>query len=108
MVRALPLLAALAGSALAAETTTINLLVLGDKSPFVGSVINADSSATTVAVKCPSKTPSDECGLPPDGATITQGEKTWQWNYGYSDSEQGILCVQVLLEAKLNGKMVAN
>ncbi|KAK8931899.1 hypothetical protein VCV18_000428 [Metarhizium anisopliae] len=75
MVRAvLPLLAALASSAVAAETTTVKILVLGDESPFVGSVVNVDSSATTFAVQCPSGTPSDECGLPPGGATITQGE----------------------------------
>ncbi|EFY87547.1 hypothetical protein J3458_002151 [Metarhizium acridum] len=91
MVRAaLPLLAALAGSAVAAETTTVKILVLGDESPLVGSVVNADSSATTFAVQCPSGTPSDECGLPPDGATITQGESTWQWNYGMSNSELGV------------------
>ncbi|TWU76437.1 hypothetical protein ED733_007015 [Metarhizium rileyi] len=90
MIRALPLLVSIAGSAIAAETTTIKLIVIGDKSPLVGSVINADSSATTVAVQCSSGTPSDECGLPPDGATITQGENTWQWNYGMSNSELGV------------------
>ncbi|KFG83900.1 hypothetical protein MANI_016816 [Metarhizium anisopliae] len=92
MVRAaLPLLAALAGSAVAAETTTVKILVLGDESPFVGSVVNVDSSATTFAVQCPSGTPSDECGLPPGGATITQGESTWQWSLGMSNSEMGVL-----------------
>jgi hypothetical protein len=93
MLRTLPLLALLAGSAIAADTTTIKLIVLGDESPFVGSVINADSTATTVALKCAPGTPSENCGLPPDGATITQGESTWQWNYGFSDSMAGVLYV---------------
>lgn len=98
MVRAaLPLLAALAGSAVAAETTTVKILVLGDESPFVGSVVNVDSSATTFAVQCPSGTPSDECGLPPGGATITQGESTWQWSLGMSNSEMGVLYVDYFL-----------
>ncbi|KAK2606125.1 hypothetical protein QQS21_003520 [Conoideocrella luteorostrata] len=90
MARSLALLAALAGAAIAAETTTINMIVMGDKSPFVGSVIKADSSATTVHVQCPKNTPSESCGLPPDGATITQGASTWQWNWGFSDSVLGV------------------
>ncbi|KHN95830.1 uncharacterized protein MAM_06192 [Metarhizium album ARSEF 1941] len=90
MVRAVSFVAVLAGSAMAAETTTVSFLVPGDKSPLVGSVVNVDSSATTLAVHCPSGTPSDECGLPQIGATITQGESTWEWNYGMSQSQLGV------------------
>lgn len=93
MLRALPVLAALAGAAVAADTTVIKVIILGDQTPFVGSVINADSSATTVLVQCTAGTNSNDCGLPQGGATITQGTSTWQWNYGYSDSDQGVLYV---------------
>ncbi|GAO16757.1 hypothetical protein UVI_02057950 [Ustilaginoidea virens] len=65
MARSLGLLASLASlAALASAETTVKLLVLGDESPFVGSVVKADPSVTTVLVKCLHET-SDSCGLPP-------------------------------------------
>ncbi|KAK2612486.1 hypothetical protein QQS21_001424 [Conoideocrella luteorostrata] len=89
MVRPLSLVAAVAGTALAADTTTINVLIIGDKAPFVGSVVKAEPQATTLEVKCKPGTPSESCGLPAEGATIVQGPSTWMWTYSMSNKESG-------------------
>ncbi|KAG6125127.1 hypothetical protein E4U28_001131 [Claviceps purpurea] len=56
---------------------TIPVLFFGDKFPMAGSVIASDTSAVTLAVKCPTGLASEECGLPGGGVTITQGSSTW-------------------------------
>ncbi|KAG6218760.1 hypothetical protein E4U34_003922 [Claviceps purpurea] len=56
---------------------TIPILFFGDKFPMAGSVIASDTSAVTLAVKCPTGLASEECGLPSGGVTITQGSSTW-------------------------------
>ncbi|KAG6248878.1 hypothetical protein E4U23_002649 [Claviceps purpurea] len=56
---------------------TIPILFFGDKFPMAGSVIASDTSAVTLAVKCPTGLASEECGLPGGGFTITQGSSTW-------------------------------
>ncbi|KAG6246591.1 hypothetical protein E4U24_003605 [Claviceps purpurea] len=56
---------------------TIPVLFFGDKFPIAGSVIASDTSAVTLAVKCPTGLASEECGLPSGGVTITQGSSTW-------------------------------
>ncbi|CCE32179.1 uncharacterized protein CPUR_06039 [Claviceps purpurea 20.1] len=54
---------------------TIPVLFFGDKFPMAGSVIASDTSAVTLAVKCPTGLASEECGLPSGGVTITQGSR---------------------------------
>ncbi|KAG6224763.1 hypothetical protein E4U44_004881 [Claviceps purpurea] len=56
---------------------TIPILFFGDKFPMAGSVIASDTSAVTLAVKCPTGLASEECGLPGGGFTVTQGSSTW-------------------------------
>ncbi|QUC22572.1 uncharacterized protein UV8b_06813 [Ustilaginoidea virens] len=102
MARSLGLLASLASlAALASAETTVKLLVLGDESPFVGSVVKADPSVTTVLVKCLHET-SDSCGLPPGGATITQGLSTWHWGYSFSSGDVTPVTLQVQADCKLD------
>ncbi|KAG5921128.1 hypothetical protein E4U42_005963 [Claviceps africana] len=61
----------------AQPTPTLQLLFLGDKNPMVASVVADTAAAVTLAVQCPPGTASEDCGLPPEGVTITQGPKTW-------------------------------
>lgn len=90
MIASLLLLTAACAIASAADTTSIDILILGDKQPLVGSVINVDSQATTVAIKCKPDTPSESCGLPTEGATILQGPSTWRWTYSFSNKDAGL------------------
>ncbi|GAB0131564.1 hypothetical protein EsDP_00000029 [Epichloe bromicola] len=72
MARSLVLIAALAGAALAADTTTVQIFALGDNRPIVGSVIHADATATTLSVNDRSNSAW--------GAIVTQGPSTCKWN----------------------------
>ncbi|KAG5936532.1 hypothetical protein E4U59_004937 [Claviceps monticola] len=56
---------------------TIPVLFFGDEFPMAGSVIASDISAVTIAVRCSTDLPPEECGLPGGGFTITQGSSTW-------------------------------
>lgn len=84
MARSLALLA-LSGAVVAAQTATVTLLLpFADQQPLVGSVISADSTATTYAYGCPPGGDSDECGFPAS-ETITQGPSTWIYTMSYDD-----------------------
>ncbi|POR38817.1 Uncharacterized protein TPAR_00998 [Tolypocladium paradoxum] len=90
MARSLALLAALAGAAVAADsTTTLSLLV-----PFydvhslglVGSIVGANSAVTTFAVGCAPGTPRMSCDVPgPGSLTFLQGPSTWVQLLVHSD-----------------------
>ncbi|KAJ4296294.1 hypothetical protein N0V90_006339 [Kalmusia sp. IMI 367209] len=56
----------------------VSLLLPGgwDSQALVASVIGVDKSATTLAVDCPDGTDSNDCGVPPEGLTVTQGPTT--------------------------------
>ncbi|KAH0496789.1 hypothetical protein TgHK011_004135 [Trichoderma gracile] len=83
MARSLALLA-FSSAVLAAQTTTVKLLLpFADPQPLVASVIAADSSATTYAVGCPPGTDSDDCGFA-ESQTITQGPSTYAFTMAYS------------------------
>lgn len=60
-----------------APETTLNLLVRGDDTHWVGSIVRADHSVTTVAVavNCAIHTALPDCDLD-NGATIVQGVST--------------------------------
>ncbi|KAL7921199.1 hypothetical protein ACQKWADRAFT_314248 [Trichoderma austrokoningii] len=76
MARSLALLA-LASGALAAQTTTVSLLLpYGDAQKIDASIIGADSTATTYLFGCPKGEDSSDCGFPVS-QTVTQGPSTW-------------------------------
>ncbi|KND93090.1 hypothetical protein TOPH_02286 [Tolypocladium ophioglossoides CBS 100239] len=90
MARALALLAALAGAALAAgSTTTVSLLLpLMDPQKIVGSVVKADSTITTFAFACAPDTPAESCGLP-GSQTLAQGPSTWIMTLALNGKDSG-------------------
>ncbi|KKP07269.1 hypothetical protein THAR02_00593 [Trichoderma harzianum] len=86
MARLLALLA-LSGAAMAAQSTTVSLLVpAADPQRLVGSVIGVDSAATTYAYGCAPGQPADKCGFE-SSQTITQGPTTWIYTSTYGDGE---------------------
>lgn len=90
MVRSLALLAALAGAAFAADsTTTVSLLLpMLDPQKLVGSVVKADSAVTTFVIDCPAGEPAESCGLA-GPQTILQGPSTWAMSIALSASDSG-------------------
>ncbi|PNP52224.1 hypothetical protein THARTR1_07433 [Trichoderma harzianum] len=83
MARSLALLA-FSGAVMAAQSTTVSLLLpFADPQPLVGSIIAADSTATTYAYACPSGTSPDDCGLI-GSETVTQGPSTWAFSTSFS------------------------
>ncbi|KAL7950053.1 hypothetical protein V8C42DRAFT_340928 [Trichoderma barbatum] len=88
MARSLALLA-LSSAVMAAQSTTVSLLLpYADPQPLVGSVIAVDGSATTYAYGCAPGTPDDKCGFTAS-ATVTQGPTTWGFFTTYSGDEDG-------------------
>ncbi|KAJ6444421.1 Mitogen-activated protein kinase HOG1 [Purpureocillium lavendulum] len=87
MARSLALLAALAGAAVAADSTTTVPVLLPwfDKQEFVGSIVDADSKITTIAIACAPNVAPDECGYP-GTFTVQQGASTWSLSLGLSAS----------------------
>lgn len=88
MARSLALLA-LSGAAMAAQATTVSLLLpAADPQKLVGSVIGVDSAATTYAYGCAPGVAADDCGFE-SSQTITQGPTTWIYTNTYGDDEGG-------------------
>ncbi|KAL7933589.1 hypothetical protein V8C35DRAFT_46927 [Trichoderma chlorosporum] len=86
MARSLALLA-LSSAVVAAQTTTVSLLLpFADPQPLVGSVIAADSTATTYAYGCAPGTPADDCGFD-SSQTVTQGPTTWAFTNTYAGDD---------------------
>ncbi|KAL6881322.1 hypothetical protein J3F83DRAFT_721842 [Trichoderma novae-zelandiae] len=84
MARSLALLA-FSSAVLAAQTTTVKLLLpFADPQPLVASVVAADSSATTYVIGCAPGTPDEDCGFGVS-QTVTQGPTT----YGFTMSSFG-------------------
>lgn len=75
---------------MAADSTTISMLLPGDPAPYVGSVVKVDQSVTTVVVKCKPGTPSEDCGAPEDGFTVAQGPSTWHYTQSYTGDDSGL------------------
>lgn len=92
MARALALLALVGAtsSVLAADTTTLKVLLPADSGNLVASIINVGKDATTFAIACAEGSDDDECPIP-GAQTMTQGPSTWVWNYIYSDESSGVL-----------------
>ncbi|KAM4064518.1 hypothetical protein HRG_005115 [Hirsutella rhossiliensis] len=79
MTRSLALLAALAGAALAADHshTSVDVLLFGSSANnLVASVVDADSTATTLAINCDPRARSRDCNRR-DTWTIVQGPRTF-------------------------------
>ncbi|PKK47509.1 hypothetical protein CI102_6991 [Trichoderma harzianum] len=88
MARLLALLA-LSGAVMAAQSTTVSLLLPAtDPQKLVGSVIGVDSAATTYAYGCAPGVAADKCGFE-SSQTITQGPTTWIYTNTYGDAEGG-------------------
>ncbi|KAM0255004.1 hypothetical protein ACHAQJ_006232 [Trichoderma viride] len=103
MARSLALLA-LASAAMAAQSTTVSLLLpYGDAQALVASVIAADSTATTYLFGCAPGTDSDDCGYP-SSETVTQGPSTWIYTASYTgdDGENAIQGGHCKLNTKAN------
>jgi hypothetical protein len=68
----------LGASLVAAQSSTVveMLLPMLDVQNIEGSVISAGPTATSVRINCPSGTPSDDCGLPPQGFEFLYGPST--------------------------------
>ncbi|KAK4080159.1 hypothetical protein Trihar35433_1264 [Trichoderma harzianum] len=85
MARSLALLA-LSGTAMAAQSTTVSLLLPVDPRKLVGSVIGVDSAATTYACGCAPGVAADECFFK-SSQTVTQGPTTYIHTDTYSDAD---------------------
>ncbi|QYS93769.1 HFBs protein [Trichoderma simmonsii] len=85
MARSLALLA-LSSAAMAAQSTTVSLLLPVDPRKLVGSVIGVDSAATTYACGCAPGVAADECFFK-SSQTITQGPTTYIHTDTYSDAD---------------------
>ncbi|KAL2257382.1 hypothetical protein VTK26DRAFT_252 [Humicola hyalothermophila] len=69
----------------AAQTTTVSILMpLIDAQELVGSVVSADSTATTFAISCPDGAGPNECGLP-SSVTIVNGPETMSYSIELGD-----------------------
>ena len=92
MVRSLALLAAVAGAASAADsTTTVSLLLpMFDPQPLVASVVKADATITAFAIACAPDTPAEKCGVP-GTQVIWQGPSTWSLTLSQVDADEGTL-----------------
>ncbi|KAL7915852.1 hypothetical protein GGI35DRAFT_473178 [Trichoderma velutinum] len=92
MARSLALLA-FSSAVMAAQSTTVSLLLpFADPQPLVGSVIAVGSAATTYAYGCPSEN-ADDCGFI-GSQTVTQGPSTWDYTMTYSDEGEGSLVTE--------------
>lgn len=88
MARSLVLVALSGAAAMAAHTARVSLLLpYGDRQPYFGSVIGADSTATTYAYGC---APDHylaglDCGFG-TSQTVTQGPSTWIYSASYTSA----------------------
>lgn len=85
--------AALATSALAADTTEINIFNAGETTvpitAVAASIINVQNDLTTLAFDCKGGEPTADCGLD-DPVTITVGPSTFTQSAVFSTKTQGI------------------
>ncbi|KAL7915854.1 hypothetical protein GGI35DRAFT_9053 [Trichoderma velutinum] len=89
MARSLALLAFSSAAAMAAQSTTVSLLLpyVGNKG-VVGSVIGADSTATTYAFACAPGQAAKDCDFEATGSqTVTQGPTTWVYSSLFTTDE---------------------
>jgi len=79
----LPIFLAFAGTALAASSSTVSLLLPGfDAQPLVASVVEEHPDSTTYAIACATPTDADKCGIVGTD-TVMQGPSTWAYTiYG--------------------------
>ncbi|KAJ4864744.1 hypothetical protein T069G_01274 [Trichoderma breve] len=86
MARSLALVALFGAAAMAAQSTTVSLLLPYTlRHAYFGSVIGADSTATTYAYGCAPglngvKPDDEDCGFG-KSQTVTQGPSTWIYTY---------------------------
>ncbi|KAL5336744.1 hypothetical protein BJX70DRAFT_400373 [Aspergillus crustosus] len=79
-------LALLGGFTLAAANDVVSLILPQvDDQALVGEVVGVDGSTTTYIISCPTGADSDECGIPPDGLTVTAASTAFIYDYRYED-----------------------
>lgn len=92
MARSLALVALFGAAAMAAQSTTVSLLLPYTlRHAYFGSVIGADSTATTYAYGCAPglngvKPDDEDCGFG-TSQTVTQGPSTWIYTSSYTVEE---------------------
>ncbi|KAL7963062.1 hypothetical protein V8C34DRAFT_130750 [Trichoderma compactum] len=92
MARSLALVALSGAAAMAAQSATVSLLLpYADRQVYFGSVIGADSTATTYAYGCAPghKLAGEDCGSGPS-QTVTQGPGTWIYSASYTAAESSV------------------
>lgn len=88
MARFFPLLAAV-GTAVVAQTTTLNLVIpLDNPETLYGSVVNVEPQATTYVVACPEGSDGFQCLLLNTAQTVIQGPSTVSIHYSYAGDEK--------------------
>ncbi|KAI9167059.1 hypothetical protein HJFPF1_03178 [Paramyrothecium foliicola] len=80
----------------AAQTTVDIFLPMADAQALDASIVGSDASLTTYKVTCPTTAPADECGMPLEGLTVSQGPSSWAMTYGMDDVDgvytQAVAC----------------
>ncbi|KAM6482535.1 hypothetical protein HDV62DRAFT_390568 [Trichoderma sp. SZMC 28011] len=95
MARSLALVALFGAAAMAAQSTTVDLLLPYTlRHAYFGSVIGADSTATTYAYGCAPglngiKPDDEDCGFG-HSQTVTQGPSTWLYTSSYTVEEGSV------------------
>ncbi|KAL2854247.1 hypothetical protein BJY01DRAFT_205752 [Aspergillus pseudoustus] len=73
-------------TSLAAANDIVSLILPNvDNQDLVGEVIGTDGSLTTYLINCPKGTDSSDCGIPPEGITVTADDDTFIYEYTYED-----------------------
>ncbi|KAL2802607.1 hypothetical protein BJX63DRAFT_106067 [Aspergillus granulosus] len=79
-------LALLGCTSLAAANDIVSLILPNvDQQELVGEVIGTDGSMTTYLINCPEGADSNDCGVPPEGLTVTADDDTFIYEYTYED-----------------------
>ncbi|KAL6829693.1 hypothetical protein V8C40DRAFT_238201 [Trichoderma camerunense] len=95
MARSLALVALFSAAAMAAQSTTVSLILPYTlRHAYFGSVIGADSTATTYAYGCAPglngvKPDDEDCGFG-HSQTVTQGPSTWLYTSSYTIKEGSV------------------
>ncbi|CEL08339.1 hypothetical protein ASPCAL11490 [Aspergillus calidoustus] len=79
-------LALLGCTSLAVANDIVSLILPNvDQQDLVGEVIGTDGPLTTYLIQCPDGADSNDCGIPPEGLTVTAGDDTFIFDYTYED-----------------------
>ncbi|KAL4883768.1 hypothetical protein BJY04DRAFT_216109 [Aspergillus karnatakaensis] len=78
--------ALLGGVCLAAANDIVSLILPNfDDQALVGEIVGTDGDFTTYVINCPDDTDSSDCGVPPEGVTVTAAPSAFIYEYSYED-----------------------